>query len=476
MTNECRPQPVTKVSAAQDGVVDEAPGSETPFGWKDALRIALICFSAIAVSCPSWQAMRGARLLAGAAIIIGGWPIFTEAAENLTACRMTMELSMSIAVAAAAAIGEFFTALIITLFVLVAEVLENLTAGRGRSAIRHLMDFLPHSIMVRRDGSVHHASPEQVTSGDAVLVNPGALVPVDGVVIKGCSFVDQARITGESAPVKKVAGSNVYAGTINQSGALEIRTERIGRDTSYGRIIESVEQAEHSRAPVQRLADRLSGYIVYFALTSALLTFVVRRDVRSTIAVVIVSGACGIAAGTPLAILAGIARAAQLGVIIKGGRYLESLGRVNAVVIDKTGTLTFGHSEVHALLPAPGVAEEQLMAAAAVAEMRSEHPLGKAIVAHAVAAGVPMDEPDKFDYTPGLGISASLKGSHILVGNRALMTASGIEPQELAPPVNGAGSHVMVACDGRLRWPFSRYRYRRGHYAAGGAARASVTC
>lgn len=450
MTNDPRPQLAIKGLPTVNGVTDEEQRLETPFGWKDALRIVLICLSATAVRCQPWSSTPAASLLAIAAIVAGGWPIFKEAAQNLAARRMTMELSMSIAIVAAALIREFFTALIITLFVLAAELLENLTVDRGRRAIRDLMDFLPRSVMVRHNGGVHYTSPEQVRSGDPVLVNPGALVPVDGVVMRGCSFVDQARITGESAPVKKVAGSNVYAGTINQTGALEIRTERIGRDTSYGRIIEAVEHAERSRAPVQRLADTLAGYIVYFALTAALLTFAMSRDVRSTIAVVIVAGACGIAAGTPLAILGGIGRAAQLGVIIKGGRYLESLGRVNAVVIDKTGTLTFGRSEVEDVLAAPEVAEEELIGAAAAAEMLSEHPLGKAIVAHAAAAGLRIDEPDKFDYAPGRGIAASVKGSQILAGNRTLMAASGIEPFEPAPPLNEAGSQVMVARDGRF--------------------------
>jgi len=182
-------------------------------------------------------------------------------------------------------------------------------------------------------------SAEELRVGDAVLVNPGGRIPVDGVVLNGHSFVDQARITGESMPVEKVAGSAVYAGTINQSGALEIRAERLGRDTRYGKIIEAVEQAERSRAPVQRLADRLAGYLVYFALGAAALTFIITRDVYATISVVIVAGACGVAAGTPLAILGGIGRAARLGAIVKGGLYLEMLGRVNTVVLDKTGML-----------------------------------------------------------------------------------------------------------------------------------------
>jgi Cd2+/Zn2+-exporting ATPase/Cu+-exporting ATPase len=381
------------------------------------------------------------------ALLVGGWPIFKEAAENLVARRMTMELSMSIAIVAAAAIHEFFTALVITLFVLAAEVLENLTVARGRRAIRNLMDLLPRSIMVRRDGAVREMSVQEVASGDSVLVNPGALIPVDGIVTKGHSFVDQARITGESAPVRKIGGSSVYAGTINQSGALEIRAERIGRDTSYGRIIEAVEQAERSRARVQRLADRMAGYLVYFALAAALLTFIVSRDIRATIAVVIVAGACGIAAGTPLALLGGIGRAARLGVIIKGGRHLETLGRVNTVVLDKTGTLTFGRTEVQGLVPAPGVSEKELIETAASAEMRSEHPLGKAIVAHAFAAGLRINEPDQFDYVLGQGVIASVNGSVIFAGNRALMAAKSVQPLAVNHPMADAGSYVMVARD-----------------------------
>jgi heavy metal translocating P-type ATPase len=450
MNNHARPQSGADGSADTSSVIDAASGWEPPFRWVDALRIALLCPSAIAVRLQLWQSSPGVSLLAIGALVAGGWPIFIEAAENLAARRMTMELSMSIAIVAAAAIGEFFTALIVTLFVLAAEVLENLTVARGRRAIRDFMDFLPRSIMVRHDGAVRSSSAEQVRAGDSVLVNPGALVPVDGMVIKGHSFVDQARITGESAPVKKVAGSTVYAGTINQTGALEIRTERIGRDTTYGRIIDAVEQAEHSRAPVQRLADRLAGYVVYFALGAALLTFAASRDIRSTIAVVIVAGACGIAAGTPLALLGGIGRAARLGVIIKGGKYLETLGRINTVVLDKTGTLTFGRTEVRTVLPVPDVTKREVIEAAAAAEMRSEHPLGKAIVAHAVAAGLPVEEPDKFDYAPGRGIEASVRRSKILAGNRALLAERGVETPETASPQDDAASHVMVARNGRF--------------------------
>ncbi len=291
--------PATGLTVDNSGF-DEAE-SQPPFGWLEATRIVVVALVATAFRFHPWGPWPALNWLAIAGVLIGGWPIFKEAAENLVARRMTMELSMSIAILAAAAISEFFTALIITLFVLAAEVLEHMTVSRGRRAIHDLLEFLPRVVTVRHAGALHETSADQLRPGDAVLVNPGALIPVDGIVIAGHSFVDQARITGESLPVEKLPGSPVYAGTINQSGALEIRAEQIGRDTSYGKIIEAVERAERSQAPVQRLADRLAGYLVYFALVSAVLTFIVTRDIRSTISVVIVAGACGIAAGTPLA-------------------------------------------------------------------------------------------------------------------------------------------------------------------------------
>ena len=258
-----------------------------------------------------------------------------------------------------------------------------MTVGRGRKAIRDLLEFLPHKVTVRRAGSIRSIPAEDLTIGDAVLVAPGERIPVDGTVLSGHSFVDQYRITGESMPVEKTTGTHVFAGSINQSGALEVGAGRVGRDTSYGKIIEAVERAERSRAPVQRLADRMAGYLVYFALWAAALTFLITRGIRSTISVVIVAGACGIAAGTPLAILGAIGRAARFGAIVKGGMHLETLGRVDTVVLNKTGTLTVGRPEVQRIVSVAGAAAEAVLAAAAAAELRSEHPLGKAIVAYA---------------------------------------------------------------------------------------------
>jgi len=429
---------------------DHHEGHDHPFEWSEMVRIGLVAVAACCVWLRLWEPFSAVSVIGVVGLAIGGWPIFKEAFENLLEKRMTMELSMSIAIIAAAAISEFFTALVITLFVLVAEVLEGLTVSRGRRAIRDLLDFLPRAVSVRRAGQVAEVEADSLAIGDAVLVNPGGRIPVDGTVIAGHSFVDQARITGESLPIEKSAGDAVFAGSINQSGALEVRAERIGRDTSYGKIIEAVEQAERSRAPVQRLADRLAGYLVYFALGAAVLTYVLTRDIRSTISVVIVAGACGIAAGTPLAILGGIGRAARAGAIVKGGLFLEQLGRIDTVAFDKTGTLTYGRPEVRAILPLPGVSKDLLLDLAAAAELRSEHPLGKTIVEHVRALGRSPHEPEHFSYTPGRGISARVNGAQVLVGNQALMTTSGVSVPEDLLQRHAEGSEIFVASNGAL--------------------------
>jgi Cd2+/Zn2+-exporting ATPase/Cu+-exporting ATPase len=417
----------------------------------DAARIAWVALAAGAVYLRAWEPLPRVSLIGVLGLSIGGWPLLREAAQNLRARRMTMELSMSIAIVAAAAIAEFFTALVITLFVLVAEVLEGMTVSRGRRAIHDLLHFLPQMVCVRRAGLVRDIPLQELRIGDLLLISPGGRVPVDGGVVQGHSFVDESRITGESMPVEKAPGAQVFAGSINQSGALEIRTERIGRDTSYGRILEAVENAERSRAPVQRLADRLAGYLVAFALGAAALTFIVTRDARSTISVVIVAGACGVAAGTPLALLGAIGRCARLGAIVKGGLFVETLGRVDTIVLDKTGTLTFGRPEVKKVLPTGEVSRDDLLRAAASAELRSEHPLGRSLVAHARMQGVLPAEPERFVYTPGEGVSALVEGSEILVGNDRLMRAHGVDlPAADASEPDGSVSEVRVARRGQF--------------------------
>jgi heavy metal translocating P-type ATPase len=444
------PDAVREAAHGLNEAHDHEHDHDHAFEWPEAVRISLVALAAAAVWFRVWEPYPAISVIGTLGLAVGGWPIFKEAFENIVQRRMTMELSMTIAIVAAAAIGEFFTALVITLFVLVAEVLEGMTVGRGRKAIRDLLEFLPREVSVRRSGSIRSVAAETLKSGDAVLVAPGGRIPVDGTVLDGHSFVDESRITGESMPAEKMAGAHVFAGSINQSGALEISAERIGRDTSYGKIIEAVESAEKSRAPVQRLADRLAGYLVYFALGAAALTFLITRDMRSTISVIIVAGACGIAAGTPLAILGAIGRAARLGAIVKGGVHLETLGRVDTVVLDKTGTLTVGKPEVQQIVPAGEASADTVLAAAAAAELRSEHPLGKAIVAYARRQKCDIAEPSSFAYTPGRGILARVNDQVVLVGNQLWLADNGVNAQRPTSHEAEAGAEVLVARDGRL--------------------------
>jgi len=387
----------------------------------DLLRIAFVTVVAGIV----WFAPQ-LRWLGIAGVLVGGFPIFAEAFENLRERRMTMELSMTLALLAALVIGEFFTALIITLFVLVAEVLEGLTVNRGRQAIADLLQYLPSTAVVLLNGEFVECPIGAVNPGDRVLIRPGSRIPVDGKVVVGTSSVEEAAITGEPLPQEKTQGSSVYAGTMNQAGALEVKVEKVGRETTYGRIVEAVETAERSRAPIQKTADRLAGYLVYFALGAALLTFLLTHNARSTISVIIVAGACGIAAGTPLAILGAVGRAARQGAIIKGGLYLELLSRIDAVLLDKTGTVTLGVPSVREIVPAPGRSVSEVLQLAASVEHLSEHPLAAAVMAAAKQQNLEPFQATNFQYIVGRGVSASIDGRTVLVGSAAFLSGNGI--------------------------------------------------
>jgi len=453
-------QPVssTAVQAAPLGSPQEQPAPhlhehdheahDHGFEWQEGIRIALVAVAAALVWFRAWEPFARVSVIGIAGTLIGIYPILKEAWENVMERRMTMELSMTIAILAALAIGQFFTALIIVLFVLVAEVLEGLTVRRGRTAIKDLLDLLPSKVTVRRNGRTEQLSTDSIHPGEIIEVHPGGRIPVDGEVIGGNSFVDQSTITGESLPVEKVPGTSVYAGTVNQSGALDIRVTRIGRDTAFGRILNAVEEAERSRAPIQKTADRLAGYLVWFALVCAVLTFILTRNLTSTISVIIVAGACGIAAGTPLAILGGIGRAAREGAIIKGGLYLELLSSVETVVFDKTGTLTLGNPVVTSIAAAQGRTEEEVLQLAAIAEQRSEHPLGKAIVGRAAEAGLTVTAPEEFQYIPGAGISCSLNHLEILAGSRAFLHQKQIDLGEHVARTDQS-SEILIASNGQ---------------------------
>ena len=421
---------------------DELSNTATPSGartgegilerieWADVVRIAVVGLAVLgawiagAAGTPGWAVGAvGAVVLA-----VGCWPLLVEAAEDLRERRMSMELSMLLAIVAAAIIGEWVTALAVTVFALCAEVLEELSMDRGRDALTDLMSFLPQTARVvgvpeaaessdsSQSASITEVPLDEVRPGQVIALSPGGRVPVDGVVRTGRADVDQSRITGEALPVQVGPGDRVPAGSITR-GALELEVERVGEDSSYGRIVAAVRHAQSSRAPVQRLADRLAARIVYLALAAALVTFLVTRDVRATISVIIVAGACGVAAGTPLAVLAAIARAARCGAFVKDGTHLEQLSAVDTVVMDKTGTLTVGEPRVVSVRPTEAAAgEDEVLALAAAAEWNSEHPIGRAIYNEAAVRDLTVPVPGDVAYSPGAGVSTHIEGRRITVG------------------------------------------------------------
>ena len=460
-----------------DGSSDARPGEGIleRIEWTDVVRIVLVGLAALgawiaeATSTPGWAV--GA--VGAVTLAVGCWPIIVEAAEDLRERRMSMELSMLLAIVAAAVIGEWVTALAVTVFALCAEVLEELSMDRGRDALTDLMSFLPQTARVvgtpEATESAESAGSsgttdvpvDEVRPGQVIALSPGGRVPVDGVVRTGRADVDQSRITGEALPVQVGPGDRVPAGSITR-GALELEVERVGEESSYGRIVAAVRRAQSSRAPVQRLADRLAARIVYLALAAALVTFLVTRDARATISVIIVAGACGVAAGTPLAVLAAIARAARCGAFVKDGTHLEQLSAVDTVVMDKTGTLTVGAPRVVSVHPTEDAAgEDEVLALAAAAEWNSEHPIGRAIYSEAAVRDLTVPVPGDVTYSPGAGVSAHIEGRRITVGRRqaqghqadrattgsddAIALSAGSDPE-----TPSAASVVEVRSDGQL--------------------------
>jgi heavy metal translocating P-type ATPase len=385
-------------------------------------------------------------LLAGCLVaVLAGYPILRHAIESLVTLRMTMELSMSIAIGAALGIGETSTALLILLFVLVAEILEELNLSRGRRAMTGLAAFLPRTAFVEKDGAVEEIDIADLMPGDLAIAKPGARIPVDGVVLRGTSVVDQATITGESMPAEKKSGDRVFAGTLNQTGSLIIHVEAVGRDTTFGRIVTALEASSASSAPIQRLADRLAGWIVAVAITAAVITAFVTRDARAAISVVIVAGACGVAAGTPLAILGAIGQAARRQIIVKGGIYMEALAGIDTVVFDKTGTLTLGQPAVSKVTALHGT-EDELLIAAATAEQHSEHPIAGAILAEAAARHLAVEPLDSSVATDGGVIGTIAAHGTVMAGSRRML-----EDMTIGVPIaqrDRPGTEVFVARNG----------------------------
>lgn len=358
----------------------------------------------------------------------------------------------------------FETAAIIITLILLGRLLEQRTKEKASSAVRKLLDLQPRMARVVRDGSEVEVPVEEVAEGDLVVIRPGERVPTDGDVVEGSSSVDESAITGESIPVDKAVGSEVIGATINKSGLLKVRATKVGQDSVLSQIIALVQEARTGKAPMQRMADQVAKYFVpavviiavaaglawYFAggigLTFSLLAFV---------SVIIIACPCALGIATPAALMMGTGKAAENGVLFKGGEYLEIAKKVRTVVFDKTGTLTKGQPEVTDVVALSDIGGQELLRLAAIAESGSEHPLGQAVVRKAKEQGIMVAGPESFEAVAGHGLVATYSAHRILIGNRKMMADSGIpvgeevNAQMSALEANGKTA-TLVGIDGRL--------------------------
>jgi Cu+-exporting ATPase len=355
----------------------------------------------------------------------------------------------------------FETAGVIITLILLGKSLEAVSKGRTSEAIKKLMGLAPKTAILLRDGAETEIPIDAVEIGDILIIKPGAKIPVDGTVLEGRSAIDESMLTGESMPVDKTVGDAVYAATLNTTGTLRFRADKIGADTALARIIKLVEDAQGDKAPIAQLADTVSGYFVPIVCAIATLTgaawLIATRDLEFAltifISVLVIACPCALGLATPTAILVGTGKGAENGILIKGGEALETAHKINTVVFDKTGTLTEGKPAVTDVLPAEGISRDRLLRIAASAETGSEHPLGRAIVADAQDRGLALLRADGFNAVTGRGIEARIEGLSVLAGNRRLMeeravsfAASEAEADRLAAE---GKTPMYVALDGR---------------------------
>jgi P-type Cu+ transporter len=357
----------------------------------------------------------------------------------------------------------FETAVIIVALILLGRWLEARAKKQTSAAIRALMGLQAKTARVVRGGQDIDIPVEQVQVGDVVRVRPGEKVPVDGVIQEGASALDESMVTGESLPVDKGPGEQVIGATLNKSGSFLFRATKVGKDTTLAQIVRLVEEAQGSKAPMQRLADRISEVFVPAILILSALTFVgwmllgpeprFTAALQAAIAVLIIACPCALGLATPTAIMVGTGKAAEHGILIRGGEALEGARRVNTIVLDKTGTLTRGKPAVTAVLPAIGLAETELLQLAAAAEVGSEHPLGEAIVARARELGLGLPGVERFEAVSGKGVQATVEGRELLLGNHALMQSHGLQLDGLVALAEdlarGGATPMFVAVSGQ---------------------------
>jgi len=387
--------------------------------------------------------------LALAVVVVGGYPIFWSAWQGLRLRQITINAVMSVGILAAAATGEVISAALIVFFMLIARFLESKTTGRARRAVAELAELAPKTARVKREQGEEAVAIAALQVDDVVIVRAGEPVPIDGIVLAGQGIVNQAPITGESLPVEKVAGSEVFAGTLAERGYLEVRVQRIGEQTALGRIMHLVEEAETHKAPVQKFADRFSAFFLPGVLTLALLTFGVSHHLAAAIAVLVAACPCAVGLATPLSVVAAVGSGARRGLLIKGGLALEQLATVDTLIVDKTGTLTSGHPQVTTIVSwTEELTQEDVLAWAAALEQTAAHPLASAIVQAANVRQLLIPQVEESSVSPSRGVVGHTQDATWLLGAQRLLDEEGVQPsreqkQEITR-LEEAGQTVLV--------------------------------
>jgi Cd2+/Zn2+-exporting ATPase len=388
-----------------------------------------------------------AHALALVTVVSGGVQPVRRAFRALTLRTFDMHVLMTVAVIGALAIGEWLEGATVVFLFALAQYLESRSMDRARRAIRALMDLTPQTAAVLRSSGEQRVAAESVRIGERIRVRPGEKLPLDGRVVAGDSDVNQAPITGESLPVEKRPGDEVFAGSINGHGALEVETTRLARDTTLARIIHLVETAQAQRAPAQSFVDRFARVYTPAVIGLAVLVAIVPplagwgswgEWFYRALVLLVIACPCALVIATPVAVVSALAGGARRGVLIKGGLYLERLARVQAVAFDKTGTLTYGRPAVAEVIPAPGHTSDDVLRCAAAVNRHSEHPIGRAIAREAEHRGVTAPQVRAFRVLPGLGAEAELEGREVLVGSRRLMSERGVSLDGFAVALSAA--------------------------------------
>lgn len=331
----------------------------------------------------------------------------------------------------------FESAAVIITLILLGKYLEAVAKGKTSEAIKKLMGLAAKTARVIRNGTETDIPVEEVEIGDIVIVRPGEKIPVDGIMTEGYSAVDESMLTGESIPVEKKAGDEVIGATINKTGTFKFEAKKVGKDTALAQIIKMVEDAQASKAPIQKLADKIAGIFVPIVILIAILTFGVwhfyfgnfTAGIINAISVLVIACPCALGLATPTSVMVGTGKGAENGVLIKGGEHLERAHKINTVILDKTGTITKGEPEVTDVISLSSLGEDEILRLAASVEKGSEHPLGEAVVKHAKEKGMNLPDPKDFKALPGHGVYAVVEDKDILLGNRRLMKIKNIKTE-----------------------------------------------